>query len=92
MAILVKTNDTKGEVVHPQNGNVFTLEELQSYVGGYIELAPLVKGKDATVSKMFIVVDEEGRLKNKPFNKYASLFANQFLVGDVLFCKRNEIE
>lgn len=38
--------------VHPKDNNSFSLEELQSYVGGYIEFIYL--------GDMIMVIDEEG--------------------------------
>lgn len=92
MAILIKADSLKGEKVYPKEGNVFSLEELQGYVGGYIELAPHTIGEDSSVARLHIVVDEEGRLKNKPFNVMASMFCNQTLVGDVLLCLPTELD
>ena len=42
-----------------------TLEELQKMVGGYIEVVYAPNGDQ-------IILDEEGRLKDKPINKDAS--------------------
>lgn len=92
MAILIKADNLQWHLVCAKEGNVFSLEELQGYVGGYIELAPHSRGEDPSVEGMIIVVDEEGRLKNKPSNVLASMFCNQNLVGDVLLCLPNEIE
>ena len=65
-----------------------TLEEMQKFVGGYIEVVYASNGDQ-------IVLDEEGRLKEKPINKEASEywlgdrvddeFAN--IVGDALILK-----
>ena len=57
------------------------LEQLQKMVGGYIEV---VKSPD---SKYQIVIDEEGELKGKPFNKDATALydnPNDELVGDAV--------
>ena len=43
-----------------------TLEELQEIVGGYIQI---VTSKDGTAD---IIMDEEGKLKNKNINVYAT--------------------
>ena len=65
-----------------------TLAEMQKFVGGYIEVVYASNGDQ-------IVLDEEGRLKEKPINKEASEywlgdrvddeFAN--IVGDALILK-----
>ena len=46
--------------------NVPTLEELQEIVGGYIQM---VTSNDGTAD---IIMDEEGKLKNKNINVYAT--------------------
>lgn len=92
MAILIKADSLQGQHVCPKEGNVFSLEELQGYVGGYIELAPHVIGEDSSVEGLLIVVDEEGRLKNKPLNVMASAMCGQMLVGDVFLCLPDELD
>lgn len=52
------------------------LEALQKAVGGYIETVTIA-------SDCCLIVDEEGRLKDKPLNITASRFGLP-LVGDVL--------
>lgn len=39
MATLIKADGTKKEI-QPQNGTDFSLEELQKYVDGYIQVIP----------------------------------------------------
>ena len=90
MAQIIKTN---GEVIEtkPKNGTDFQLDELQSIVGGYIEVVSLHDGR-------LVVCDEEGKLKGKERNHKAtdilhSVFnTNDFMVGDVLVCNENEIK
>ena len=93
MAILIKADKpTVFEKLLPSNGKTFTLEEMQKAVGGYIEFAPHSMSEDPTISRMHIVVDEEGILKNKPFNVQASRVVGYPLCGDVLLCLPDEIE
>lgn len=54
-----------------------TLEALQKEVGGYIETVTLSPG-------CVMIVDEEGRLKDKPFNRKASDLSGVDIVGDAL--------
>lgn len=77
--MLIKA-DTTLEAIRPDNGTDFTLSELHKYIGGYIEIVRVDE-------KYVLVVDEEGRLKNKPINKFASKIANQVIVGDAVLCK-----
>lgn len=63
----------------------FTLEELQKFVGGYVEIIHTRHG-------MCMVLDEEGKLKEKSVNVAASdiargvIMADDVVVGDVLYC------
>lgn len=84
--LLMATGGTKE--VTPKNGKKFTLEELQKHVGGYIELMSFSNGHT-------LVMDEEGRLKGLPLNREATKIARRlgydYIVGDVLNCRRGEI-
>ena len=90
MAQIIKTN---GQVIEtaPKNGTDFQLEELKSIVGGYIEIVNLRDGR-------LICLNEEGKLYNLPYNNKATdIFraafrTNDFIVGDVLVCKEDEIQ
>lgn len=64
-----------------------SLEELQRAVGGYIEFVPIPAMDD-----IVLVVDEEGLLKEKPYNKIASEIAGRVIVGDVVITLREEAE
>lgn len=85
MATLVKIDGTQ-IIVHPKAGigKSFTLEELQGYVGGNIELIYPGNGVG--------VVNEEGLLMGLQPNVRASLVTGYDLVGDVLFCDNHEID
>jgi hypothetical protein len=81
MAKLYKTN---GEIV--EDINIETIDRMQNWVGGYIELVP-VQGKPEYVA----IVNEEGLLLNLDYNENASSYAGIDLVGNVIICKRDEI-
>lgn len=90
MAQIIKSNgETK--TVEPKNGTDFKLEELQAIVGGYIQIACL---RDDEI----MVMDDEGKLKEKDLNLQASLRyrrdVNPYdsIVGDVLICKTNQVK
>lgn len=76
---------TTGEIipVYPKNGTDFSLNELQSFVNGSIELVTLKDG-------MYMIVNEEGKLFNLEENVQAtSLFrlsyiTDDFICGDAL--------
>ena len=80
MAKLFKTDGTV-EDVKPK-GKKFKLEEMQKLVGGYIEAVP--------GSKLLAYCNEEGQLQELPFNKRASEYFHQVLVGNVLVCAPGE--
>ena len=85
MPTLYKSN---GEIIPIKRKHPFTLAELQEYVGGYIELI--------TIGDRYLVVNEEGRLMDLPFNEKASLLAAQFgypfIVGDALFTEKRYVK
>jgi hypothetical protein len=83
MSKLYKTDGTI-EDFNPANGKEFTLDEMQKAVGGYIELVYLPNNE-------VLVVDEEGMIKEKLFNKKISEMIMKPIVGDVVLCQRSEI-
>ena len=90
MAQFIKAN---GEVteVKPKNGKDFSLEEMQKFVGGYIEIVESqIKG-----DKRLIVLNEEGKLHGLPVNPKATAifgYPGDFIVGDVLVCTNKEVK
>lgn len=90
MAVVIRTDGTM-DALHPKNNKVFTLEELKSIVGGYIEIIPL----DDFYS---MVVNEEGKLLNLPINEGATRYyrksrnTDDFIVGNALICSNKEID
>lgn len=91
MAELLKAS---GDIkfVSPKKGKTFSLEELQEYVGGYIETIGSLDGDH------IMVVNEEGKLMGLPFNYSATIrlvveFSKMdHIVGDALICRFDEIE
>jgi len=90
MAQLIKSN---GEVteVKPANGKTFSLKELQTFVGGYIERF--------RAGKKVFNWNEDGRMMELPKNEKATdilylecdgLRNVQDIVGDVLICEASE--
>lgn len=78
------------EVLNPPPSGYFELAELQTMVGGYIEVVRTVDGK-------FMIIDEEGKRKKKPLNIQATrLYVHgrvDPIVGTaILFDSRQEIE
>lgn len=87
MAILYRTDGTFTEVC-PENGRYFSLEELQRYVGGYIEYV------ETTDPDHLMVINEDGRLLGKLLNFVATALYNYggTIVGDVVVGLRSELE
>lgn len=92
MAQIIKSNGETVEVA-PANGTDFTLSELQSIVGGYIEILEFHDGR-------YLVLNEEGKLNDLPTNEKATTLAHQntylaawdYIVGDVLVCDEGQIK
>lgn len=91
MATLIKASGEKKDIT-PRNNKEFELEEAQALVGGYIQIIQV--GHDKVM-----VFDEEGKLNGKPVNSMATMiakmnmaiFQTDFIVGDVIYCKNEEI-
>ena len=89
MGILIKTNGQALKIT-PKSGSKFTLEELQGYVGGYIERIEL-RGR-------FMLVNEEGKIFNLKPNTRATMLATQesavwdIIRGDVVVLNYNEVD
>lgn len=91
MATLIKVDGSESEQ-KPANGKSFTLEELQRFVGGYIQELRMPSGS-------FLLFDEEGKMKNKPINGRATLIGrtcgtahDDCVVGDALICTASELD
>jgi hypothetical protein len=83
----------KCKYITPEGGGAFGLEELQKYVGGYIQVIPCTDGKTV------MVMDEEGKFKeeyprqkeNKSANNCVTLFEGDYICGDVIICSNEEV-
>ena len=87
-ALLIRANGTTKKVT-PKKGSHFNLNELQGYVDGNIEMTETKDGK-------YLIVNEEGLLKNLPVNykatglyKYGEI---NIIVGDVIVCDKELIK
>lgn len=89
---VIKADGTKKEI-QPQNGTDFSLEELQKYVDGYIQVIPLRNQEDE-----ILVINEDGK-ERYPTNKaatglamkYSAIFRWDWIDGDVVLCKNSEV-
>jgi len=88
MATLIKSNGEEVNVT-PNNKRDFQLDELQKYVGGFIEIVKTNEGRT-------IVINEEGKINELPINQKATALYQynefDFIVGDVVVCDSNEID
>lgn len=79
---------TSGEIKIIEAEETFTLQELQSEVGGGIEIVNCRYGKD-----LAMVVNDEGLISGLPRNPYASIlyggiYSNAWIAGDAVLCIR----
>lgn len=89
MSDVIATTAGVMKPVQPMNGKCYSLTELQHYVGGYIETVSL--------GNKVLVVDEEGKVKNKLPNKIATGWIitsgyNDYICGDAMLIDREHIQ
>ena len=87
-ALLYKTDLSVEEIV-PANRRYFKLAEIQRYVGGLIQIIPLEGGGQ---EDKLLVVNEEGKNINLPFNLFATIEwikyygETDFVSGHAIIC------
>ena len=98
MAQLIMVDGTIKNIV-PNNGESFSLDEMQAFVGGNIEhvdLAWLKKNGqiDPDIEDDHLIVNEEGKLRGLPINRAAtSIVAGlDIIVGPALLCNSEEFK
>ena len=90
MATLFDPDGSEREV-RPANGSDFKLDELQAFVGGYIEI---VHPQGRRWRQKLLVINEEGKLQGLPLNARASeIYSAPFdvIVGPALLCHNREV-
>jgi len=74
--------------VEPENKKNFTLNELQGFVGGYIQIIE-------TTDDRLMIINEEGKLNKLPTNGIATAYykygKKEIIVGDVVVINKNQI-
>lgn len=87
MAKWIKADGNVVEVSPKNEGKCFTLEELKSFVGGWIECI-------SVSPTQVMVINEEGKLLNLPYNAVATEAfrmafqpTDDFIVGDAILCE-----
>ena len=83
MGMLISVDGEQKEVTPV--GDTFSLQELQQYVEGLIEIVPIDPERMA-------VVNEEGLFMRLPMNPVASQVAGRLLLGPVLVLSSDEIQ
>ncbi len=91
MAILIKPDGSATEV-NPRNGETFSLDELQEYVEGWIQVIYMKDGRP-------LVLNEESKLLELKMNARATLIARNagiadwdHIAGNALLCEKGEVE
>jgi len=89
MATYINTSGLELDVF-PNNGEKFTLKELQKLVDGYIERIAMPNGQA-------MYINEEDKLNDLPWNSKATtilklhgLIPNDYIVGDVVILSNEE--
>lgn len=76
--------DGTTEVIRPAKGQTLSLAELQRAVGGFIERVRMAEGNGHAI----MLVNEEGKLKESPYNAQASALLHPMyedrVVGDAI--------
>lgn len=81
----------KIEPVYPANGTDFDYKELRKIIGAdHVQILSMR-------NQGWLVIDDEGKLKDKPINMAATLMyaifnPNDYIVGDALFCPKSMIK
>lgn len=83
----------RAQGVLPANGTDFSLEELQGFVGGYIEVVHITEN-------VIMVVNEDGKAQRLEPNSAATVLAkalgaiamNDFIVGNALMCPSDMVK
>ena len=92
MAIRIEPDGSMVDVF-PEDGQRFTLTELQAHVGGYIEAVnTLMETEINGYTIQIIYVNEEGKLLDLEHNLKASMIAGRNIVGNALALFQGEQE
>lgn len=86
MSYTFKTIYSNGEVLEVTQDEKPSLRQMQSIVGGYIQVVYLRNNTDV------LVVNEEGLLEDLAVNHVASVLGGQYIVGNTILMKRKYFE
>lgn len=96
MALLIKADGTRQEITPAGENGKLTYDQIVGLVTpdkGFIER--ITTDPKSAEGNSIVYLDEEGKLKQLPFNPKATEMSTytaalDFLCGDVLFCTENE--
>lgn len=80
MAKIFRANGNREDIEYEGPNETLTIDQLQKVIDGYVEVIKVPN------SHNILIVDEEGRFKDKPINVTASKLAQREIVGDVVLC------
>lgn len=83
------------QIIEPENGKAFDYKELQGYVGGLIEVVPLLPTQAEEWKNHVVLVNEEGINLDLPMNilsRLGNYFNGHTLFGNVLIVHRSNWE
>ena len=87
-SVIIKADGLQKKV-DPANGTDFSIDELNEFVDGYIEILH--------IGDKLLVCNEEGKLQNLQYNATATRLINavgikDYIVGNALFCDKDKIK
>lgn len=91
MALLINTDGTKKEI-KPKNGMDFSLEELQAYVDGYIEIINLNNGDIMVINDDGKYLFEENEIATSIAEDHDAIFFGDWICGNAVLCKEEEVK
>ena len=97
MAVVVKCDGSDHFGIEPENGEHFTLDEMQDIVGGYIEMIR-IPGLSNPEKEYFLVINEEGKFEPLARNESATIVYQghydtaDYIVGDALFVSVDQLD
>tara|TARA_R100001082_G_scaffold40304_2_gene21274 strand:- start:6375 stop:6749 length:375 start_codon:yes stop_codon:yes gene_type:complete len=83
------------QIIEPENGKAFDYKELQGYLGGLIQIVPLLFTQAEEWKNHVVLVNEEGINLNLPMNilsRLGNYFNGHTLFGNVLIVHRSNWE
>ena len=83
------------QIIEPENGKAFDYKELQGYLGGLIQIVPLLPTQAEEWKNHVVLVNEEGINLDLPMNilsRIGNYFNGHTLFGNILIVHRSNWE